>query len=321
MTGSGLTAFVARRLAFTLPLLLLISFGVFALVHLAPGDPARALLGARPASAATMAAIRAAYHLDDPFIVQYGKWLWQVLQGDLGRSIRGNQPVVQMIGDRLPLTAWLTLYSTILVIGLGIPLGALAAARRGGMLDRFVVMMGVFGVSSPAFVSGIILLYLFGVVLGWFPTFGAGRGFADQFRHLVLPALALALSIMAIVIKVTRASIIEVQEKDYVGFARARGLSPPRIFFVYVLRNALIPVVTAAGIIIVALVGGALYVETTFALPGIATLMIEAVQKRDIPLVQGTTLFFAVFVVLINLGIDVLYVLIDPRVRLGREGS
>ena len=321
MNRGGLALFIARRLAFAVPLLLLISFGVFALIHLAPGDAARALLGARPASPATIAAIREAYHLDDPFLVQYGEWLWQVLQGDLGRSIRGSQPVVQMIGDRLPLTAWLTLYGTILVIGLGIPLGALAAARRGGALDRFVVMTGVFGVSSPAFVTGIILLYVFGVVLGWFPTFGAGRGFLDQLHHLVLPALALALSIMAIVIKVTRASMIEVLEKDYVGFARARGLAPARVFFVYVLRNALIPVVTAAGIIIIALVGGAIYVETTFSLPGIATLMVEAVQKRDIPLIQGTTLFFAAFVVLINLGIDVLYVLIDPRVRLGQEGA
>ncbi len=321
MTSSGLVRLILQRLAVAIPLLFVISFGVFALVHLAPGDPVRALLGARPSDPATLAAIRERYHLDDPFIVQYGKWLWQVLHGDLGVSIQGNRLVTTTIFDRLGVTVYLSIMSAVLVLGLGVLLGAVAAFRRGSRIDRAVVMFGVFGISSPAFVTGIFLLYFFGALLHWFPIFGPGRGFFDRAWHLTLPAIALAVSIMAIVIKITRAAMIEELDRDYVTFARARGLSPWRITSAYVLRNALIPVVTAAGLIVVGLVAGAIYVEVTFALPGIGALTVDAVQKRDIPLIQGTTLFFSCFVVVINLAIDVIYTLIDPRIRFGRVES
>jgi peptide/nickel transport system permease protein len=318
VSRAGLVQFLLRRLALAIPLLLIISFGVFALIQAAPGDPVRALLGTRPAKPETIAAIRERFNLDDPFLVQYGKWLWRVLHGDLGRSIRGDQLITQAIGDRLGLTLYLTLYSTAIILGLGIALGALAAIRRGSRLDRLVVMLGVFGVSSPSFVTGIFLLYVFGVVLDLFPTFGAGRGLLDRAWHLTLPALALALSVMAIVVKITRASVIEELAKDYVAFARARGLSSSRILFGYLLRNALIPVVTAAGLVIVGVVAGAIYVEVTFALPGLGTLIVDAVQDRDIPKIQGTTLFLSAFVVAMHLIIDIVYVLIDPRIRYGR---
>ena len=318
MQAAAVLRFILHRLAIAIPLLLIVSFGVFALVHLAPGDPVRALLGSRASDPATLAAIRERYHLNDPFIVQYGKWLWQVLQGDLGRSIQGSQLVTSAIRQRLGLTIFLGLMSSFLVLFFGILLGMLAGFRRGSRLDRGVVMFGVFGISSPAFVTGILLLYLFGVVIGWFPIFGAGRGFLDRFWHLTLPAVALALSIMAIVVKITRAAVIQELDKDYVVFARARGLSPLRIVFGYVLRNALIPVVTAAGLIIVGLVANAIYVEVTFALPGLGSLTVEAVQRRDIPLIQGTTLVFAAFVILLNLLIDLAYILIDPRIRFER---
>jgi len=321
MQGAAVLHFILRRLAIAIPLLLIVSFGVFALVHLAPGDPVRALLGSRASDPATLAAIRERYHLNDPFIVQYGKWLWQVLHGDLGRSIQGSQLITSAIRQRLGLTVFLGLMSSVLVLFFGILLGMLAGFRRGSRLDRGVVMFGVFGISSPAFVTGILLLYLFGVVIGWFPIFGAGRGFLDRFWHLTLPAVALALSIMAIVVKITRASVIQELDKDYVVFARARGLSPLRIVFGYVLRNALIPVVTAAGLIIVGLVANAIYVEVTFALPGLGSLTIEAVQRRDIPLIQGTTLFFSAFVILLNLLVDLAYILIDPRIRFERVQS
>jgi peptide/nickel transport system permease protein len=321
MQAAAVLRFILRRLAIAIPLLLIVSFGVFALVHLAPGDPVRALLGSRASDPATLAAIRERYHLNDPFIVQYCKWLWQVLQGDLGRSIQGSQLVTSAIRQRLGLTIFLGLMSSFLVLFFGILLGMLAGFRRGTRLDRGVVMFGVFGISSPAFVTGILLLYLFGVVIGWFPIFGAGRGFIDRFWHLTLPAVALALSIMAIVVKITRAAVIQELDKDYVVFARARGLSAPRIVFGYVLRNALIPVVTAAGLIIVGLVANAIYVEVTFALPGLGSLTVEAVQRRDIPLIQGTTLVFAAFVILLNLLIDLAYILIDPRIRFARVQS
>jgi peptide/nickel transport system permease protein len=321
MTRAGLFHFILRRLAVAVPLLLLISFGVFALIKLAPGDPIRALIGSRPANAETIAAIREEFHLNDPFLVQYGKWLGHVIVGDLGRSITGNRAVIAMIRDRLGLTIYLSLMGATIVLVAGVALGMLAAFRAGSRLDRAVVMVGVVGISSPAFVTGIFLLYVFGVVLGWFPTFGPGRGFFDRGWHLVLPALALALSVMAIVTKITRTAAVEALNKDYVTFARARGLSATRVAFAYVLRNALIPVITAAGLIVVGLVAGAIYVEVTFALPGIGSLTVDAVQKRDLPLIQGTTLLFSVFVVVINLLIDVIYVMIDPRIRFGRVES
>jgi peptide/nickel transport system permease protein len=208
------------------------------------------------------------------------------------------------------------------VLVFGILLGMIAAFKRGTRIDRAMVMFGVFGISSPAFVTGIFLLYLFGVVLGWFPTFGAGRdNLGDMLWHMTLPALALALSVMAIVVKITRAAMIEELDRDYVTFARARGLSATRITLAYVLRNALIPVITAAGIVVVGLLASAIYVEVTFALPGLGSLTVDSVQKRDIPLIQGTTLIFACFVVAINLIIDVIYTLIDPRIRFGKVQS
>jgi peptide/nickel transport system permease protein len=322
MSRSGIVGLILRRLAVAIPLLFLISLGVFALVHIAPGDPVRALLGTRASDPETLNNLREKYHLNDPFIVQYGKWLWQVLQGDLGRSINGNRKVWNAIAERGSITVVLSLLGTAIVLVFGIALGMIAAFKRGTRIDRAMVMFGVFGISSPAFVTSIFLLYFFGVVLGWFPTFGAGdRGFADRLWHLTLPALALALSVMAIVVKITRAAMIEELDKDYVTFARARGLSATRITFAYVLRNALIPVITAAGIVVVGLLASAIYVEVTFALPGLGLLTVDAVQKRDIPLIQGTTLVFSCFIVAINLAIDVVYTLIDPRIRFGKVDS
>ena len=322
MMREGVAGLILRRIAVAIPLLFLISLGVFALVHIAPGDPVRALLGTRPSDPETLNNLREKYHLNDPFIVQYGKWLWQVLQGDLGRSINGNRKVWNAIAERGSITIALSLLGTAIVLVFGISLGMIAAFKRGTRIDRAMVMFGVFGISSPAFVTGIFLLYFFGVVLGWFPTFGAGdRNFLDRLWHLTLPALALALSVMAIVVKITRAAMIEELDKDYVTFARARGLSATRITFAYVLRNALIPVITAAGIVVVGLLASAIYVEVTFALPGLGSLTVEAVQKRDIPLIQGTTLVFSCFVVAINLIIDVVYTLIDPRIRFGKVES
>jgi|AraplaMF_Col_mMF_1032025.scaffolds.fasta_scaffold00081_20 peptide/nickel transport system permease protein len=322
MMREGVAGLILRRIAVAIPLLFLISLGVFALVHIAPGDPVRALLGTRASDPETLNNLREKYHLNDPFIVQYGKWLWQVLQGDLGRSINGNRKVWNAIAERGSITIALSLLGTAIVLVFGIGLGMIAAFKRGTRIDRAMVMFGVFGISSPAFVTGIFLLYFFGVVLGWFPTFGAGdRNFVDRLWHLTLPALALALSVMAIVVKITRAAMIEELDKDYVTFARARGLSATRITFAYVLRNALIPVITAAGIVVVGLLASAIYVEVTFALPGLGSLTVDAVQKRDIPLIQGTTLVFSCFVVAINLIIDVVYTLIDPRIRFGKVES
>jgi peptide/nickel transport system permease protein len=316
--NGGLPSYVLRRLLVAIPLLLLISLGVFALVNLAPGDPARSLLGSRQSSAETLAAIREQYHLDDPFVVQYLIWLRQVLVWNLGRSIQGSELVTTMILQRLPLTIFLGLYGSLVALGLGIPLGILAAYRHGSEVDRGVVTLGVIGVSAPAFATGIFLLYVFGVYLGWFPIFGQGEGPLDQVWHLTLPAIALGFTVMGLVIKITRASMIEELQKDYVAFARARGLTSRRITTSYVLRNALIPVVTAAGLIVVGLLTGAVLVEVTFGLPGLGSLLVTSVTQRDLPVIQGIVLILAIFIVLMHIGIDVLYTLIDPRIRFGR---
>ena len=318
MSSGSLGAYVLRRLLVAIPLILLISLGVFALVNLAPGDPARALVGSRQASPETLAAIREQYNLDEPFVVQYLIWLRQALTGDLGRSIQGSQLVTTMIWQRLPLTLFLGLYGSLVALGIGIPLGILAALKRGSEVDRGVVTLGVFGVSAPAFATGIFLLYVFGVILGWFPIFGQGEGFVGRVWHLTLPAVALGISALGLVIKITRASMLEELQKDYVAFARARGLGRRRITVSYVLRNALIPVVTAAGLIVVGLLTGAVLVEVTFGLPGLGMLLVSAVTQRDIPVIQGIVLVLAIFVVLMHVAIDVLYTLIDPRIRFGR---
>jgi peptide/nickel transport system permease protein len=316
--NGSLFTYVLRRLLVAIPLLLLISLGVFALVNLAPGDPARSLLGSRQASPQTLAAIRQQYNLDEPFLVQYLIWLRQVLVWDLGRSIQGSELVTTMIWQRLPLTIFLGLYGSLVALGVGIPLGVVAAYRQGSEVDRGVVTLGVIGVSAPAFATGIFLLYVFGVYLGWFPIFGQGEGFVDQTWHLTLPAVALGVAVIGLVIKITRASMIEELQKDYVAFARARGLTRQRITTSYVLRNALIPVVTAAGLIVVGLLTGAVLVEVTFGLPGLGSLLVTSVTQRDIPVIQGIVLILAIFIVLMHIGIDVLYTLIDPRIRFGR---
>ena len=315
MREEGLGRYVLRRLLFVIPLLVIISLGVFALVQLAPGSPERILLGGRPATPETLASIRQKFNLDEPFLVQYWLWLRGVVSGDLGRSIQSNQLVTDAILQRIGLSLYLGIYSTVLAVGLGIPLGMWAALQRGKKTDRAVVGFSIFGVSAPVFATGLLFLYVFGVVLDLFPTFGAGEGLLDRGWHLTLPAVALGLSLMALIVKITRASMIDELEQDYVAFARARGLSRSRIMRYYVLRNALIPVITAAGIIVVGIVGGAVLIEVTFGLQGMGALLVDAVGARDMPLIQGVVLVIAVSVVVINLVLDVLYTLIDPRVR------
>jgi len=311
----GIGWYILRRLLIALPLLILITLGVFALIHIAPGSPERSLLGARAASPETLAAIRAKWNLDQPFLIQYLLWLKGVVSGDLGNSILSNQPVTDAIRQRLGLTVYLGAYAILIAIGLGIPLGMWAALRRGSVIDRTVVGVSVLGVSAPAFATGLLLLYVFSVLLGWFPTFGSGEGFLDRGWHLTLPAVALALSLMALIVKITRAAMIDELDQDYVAFARARGLPPRYVLGRYVLKNALIPVVTAAGLIVVVLVGGAVLVEVTFGLEGLGTFLVDSVTRRDIPVIQGLVLLTAVFVIVVNLGLDVLYTVIDPRIR------
>jgi peptide/nickel transport system permease protein len=310
--------FVLRRLAALVVLLLILSLLVFALSYLAPGSPEQMLLGERPSTPETIAAIREQYNLNDPFIVQYGKWLENAVRLNFGNSIRTNEPVLSGIRDRAGLTFFLGGYAFLIAMGLGVPLGVLAAIKKQSTVDRGVVGLSVVGVSAPAFATGIFLLYVFAVVLGWFPVFGQGSGFADRVWHLTLPAIALALTGMALVLRLTRAGMIGALEQDYVAFARARGLPAREVIVSYAFRNALVPVVTAGGLILGIMLTGAVLVEVTFALPGLGSLLVTSVSFGDVPMVQGLAMLTAIVIVLVNLLTDVLYLFVDPRIRYGR---
>jgi peptide/nickel transport system permease protein len=318
--GRRLAGFVARRIGIGALLLLLLSFVIFSLIYIAPGSPEQALLGTRPTSPQLLEQLRAQFHLDRPFVEQYWLWLRDALQLDFGDSIKNGRSVTSVIGTRLGVTTYLAAYAFVLAIGAGIPLGVWAAVRRRSAVDRAVVGASVVGISTPAFVTGVVLLYVFAVQLAWFPAYGAGSGFVDRFWHLTLPAIALALTAMAIVVKVTRTAVAEVLEQDYVGFALARGVPQRRVLLRYALRNALLPILTAAGTVVALVLTGTILVETTFSLPGLGTLLIGSVQNKDLPVLQGVVLLLAALIVLLNLLVDVLYTLADPRIAFG-EGA
>ena len=313
--------FIARRLAMTAVLLVVVSFLVFSLLYLAPGDAVETLLGTRPSSPELIQAIREEHNLDKPFLEQYRIWLTGAIQLDFGESIRSGRSVAATIGDRLDLTLFLGIYAFVVALGAGVPLGVLAACRKRTLGDRGAVGLSVFGVSSPAFVTAVFLLYVFAIQLGWFPVFGPGDGFVDRLWHLTLPAVALSVSAMALVVKLTRSAMITVLEQDYIAFARARGVPLRRVIVRHALRNALIPVITAAGLVLTVVIAGAVLVEVPFALPGLGDLLLQAVQNRDVPMLQGVALLIAALVILINLAVDLLYAAVDPRIRFGRGAS
>lgn len=306
--------FVLRRLGATLLLLAALSLLVFALLHLAPGDIARNLLGTRNVTPEALAQIRMRYHLDEPFLTQYWRWLSQAVTGDFGTSIRTGGPIGPLMLERAGLTAATAGLAFLLSVVAGVPAGIAAAVRRGGWPDRLLVTLSVVGVSAPGFAVGLLLLYVFALGLGWFPIYGTGTGFVDGLWHLALPAAALALGLGAFIVKLTRAAVIRELDQDYVMFARARGM-PERAVLRVVLRNAAIPIVTSLGLAVAYLFGGTVLIEVTFALPGLGALMEESVLFKDIPVVQALTLVVAAVVTVTALLVDLSYLLIDPRVR------
>jgi peptide/nickel transport system permease protein len=308
--------FIARRLLGLAVLLFIISFLVFSLIYLAPGNLVDVLLGLGEKSPEVVAAIRQQYHLDDPFFVQYLIWLGNALHFDFGRSIILNQPVTAAIAGRMAITLFISVYGFIVAVVAGLVLGTAAALKRNTAVDRGAVGIAIFGVSAPSFATGLILLWLFAIQLGWFPVIGVGEaGFGDRFWHLTLPALALGVTGTALMTKMTRAALIDSLDQDYINFARSRGVGSVRILFVYGLRNSLIPIVTAAGLVIATTLTGSVLIEQTFSLQGIGSLLISSINNKDIPVVQGTTMLIAVLVVVVNLIVDLSYFIIDPRTR------
>ena len=330
--------FVVRRLLLLVPILLGLSILVFAWIRALPGGPAEALLGER-ATAASIAQIEKQYGLDKPLPVQYVSYLKTVVQGDFGSSITTRQPVTAEIKRRFPATVELALAAGILSILLGVPLGFLAAKRYGGVLDHASLVGSLLGISIPVFFLGIILKYIFSVQLDLLPTVGrmsvlididhptgfyvldailAGNMEAlwDVLKHLVLPAVALGSIPLAIIARITRAAVLDVQNEDYVRTARAKGMSPGIVDRRHVLRNALLPISTIIGLQVGLLLSGAVLTETVFAWPGMGTWLVDAIDSRDFPVLQGGILFLAVIFVFVNLVVDVSYAIINPRIRL-----
>lgn len=311
--------YVARRLAAMVGLLVVVSFLIFSLTYLTPGSPVDVLLGPNVRTPEAVAALTAKYHLDDPFLTQYWYWLKGAAQLNFGDSIQTTLPVSDQITSRLPTSLFLGLYSYVLAMAFGVIPGVVAAMRRGGALDRVTVAGSIVALSTPAFVSGVFALYLFAVVWPVFPVAGPGSGFVDGLWHLTLPAIALALSVMALLVRHTRAAMIGVLDQDYVTFARARGLSTRRVMIRYALRNALIPIVTISGTLLAALIIGAVIVEQTFSLNGVGSLLIQSVESKDVPMIQGVALVVAAIIIVANLLADITYMVVDPRIRLGRN--
>jgi peptide/nickel transport system permease protein len=314
-----LATLVAKRLVAAVVILFAVSFAIFTLLYIAPGSPEQTLIGLRPATPQLIAHVRAEFHLDDPFLVQYWEYLKGVLSGGFGTSVRTGAPVGEMVTAALPASLFLGVYAFVLTILFGVVAGIVAALRHRSALDRGIVGLSVIGVSTPAFASGFLLMFVFSIQLGWLPTIGAGEGFSDRLSHLTLPAIALAISGGALVVKLTRAAMVNALDQDFVTFARARGLSQRRVVVGYALRNALVPVVSGGGLILAYVLTGAVLVEVTFIIPGLGNLLIESVAAKDVPTVQAVALLFAGVIVLVNLLVDILFVLIDPRIRLGGQ--
>ncbi len=330
-------SYLMRRVTGTIPVIILISLLVFMLVQAAPGDPADLLLSDE-ADAQDVAEARARWGLDQPIYIQYIKFLWAALHGDLGESFRYADPVLLLIAERLPATVELAIVSILIAVIFGVPLGVWAGARPNSWADNFGSLFGFFGISMPNFWLGIMLIL---IVAGYFNLLpSAGRdtygisgdpitGFYildsmlqnnwaavwDGIRYIIMPATALGTNMMGILMRVTRSSVLEVMHEDYVTTARAKGLSERVVLWHHVLRNALIPIITVVGLELGTLLSGSIIVETVFAWPGSGALLISAITSRDYPLITGTVLMYTMAFVIINFIIDVLYAVIDPRIR------
>ncbi len=310
-------SFIARRLLATLPVLLIVAVLVFLMLRLAPGDPA-AILAGDAASTDQIARIRAELGLDRPILVQFGIWLGHMASGNLGESFFYKMSVATLIGQRLEPTLALATVTILFAVAVAVPLGVVAAWRFGGWFDRMLMGFSVFGFSVPVFVLAYILIYVVSLKLGLLPVQGYQRiadGFWPFLQHLILPSVTLSVIYIALIARVTRASVLEALGEDYIRTARAKGLPELRVLVHHGLANAAVPIVTVIGIGIALLIGGVVVTESVYAIPGLGRLTVDAVLARDFPTVQGLILFFSFIYVLLNLLIDLSYVFFDPRIR------
>ncbi|MEJ1168251.1 ABC transporter permease [Variovorax sp. CCNWLW235] len=309
--------FLARRILSTVPVLVIVALIVFLMLRLAPGDPAAAIVGDSGTSE-NIAKVREQLGLNESLPVQFLHWSGRLLQGNLGESYFMKKTVVELIGQRIEPTVSLAAVTLVVTILVAVPLGVVAAWRHGGWLDRMLMGFSVMGFSIPAFVIGYVLIWIFALHLQWLPVQGYQRlsqGPLLWIKHLILPSITLSIIYVALIARVTRAAVAEAMTEDYIRTARAKGISEKRVLMRHALANAAIPIVTVIGIGIALLIGGVVVTETVFAIPGLGQLTVDAVLSRDFPLIQGITLFFSVVYVLVNLLIDLSYLVFDPRIR------
>ena len=313
-------SYVLRRVAQIPLVLVVVSLAVFAITRATPGDPVQIMLGMETSPGAAEA-MKKEFNLDRPLPVQYFLWLGQVLQGDFGRSIRLNQPVTALLSERLPVSLQLAAAAMVIALFVSIPLGIVAALRRGTWIDNVCTGLTVWGFALPNFALALILTYVFSITLGWLPITGIGSSasatgdWGAYFGPFIVPAIALSIHPITVLTRLLRASLIDVLSQDYLRTAHAKGLMPSTIIIVHALKNAMIPFVTIAAIESGQLIGAQITIEYIFAIPGLGSAMLNAVINRDFPVVQGVTLVIAMFFVAANIAADVMYSLLDPRIR------
>ena len=310
-------AYIVRRILATIPVMAVVAIFVFALLYLSPGDPA-AIIAGDTATVDDILRIRAKLGLDQPVYIQFGEWVWRLMHGDLGISIFTNLPVAKLIQQRLEPTVALSVATLIVSIAVAIPMGVLAAWKAGSWIDRVVMVFAVLGFSVPVFVLAYILIFVFAIWADLLPVQGyvsITSGLWPFLSHIILPSAALGMIFAALIARITRASMLDVLSQDYIRTAQAKGLSNQQVLIGHALKNAAVPIVTIIGIGVALLIGGVVVTETVFAIPGLGRLTVDAILRRDYPIIQGIILVFSGAYVLVNLLVDLSYTLIDPRIR------
>lgn len=307
--------YILKRVLQLIPIMLVVSVLIFCMVRITPSDPITSMTKGKKISEETRHALEVQYHLDKSLPEQYGIWITNALRGDFGDSFQHRRPVVSLVAERLPTTIQLVLMSSVLAIIIAIPMGVISAAKKNTAIDRLLSGLSLFFVSSPAFLTAIVLMMVFSLKLTWFPTFGTGAGFVENLYYLVLPALALSLNMVALISRITRNNMVEQLQSNYTVTAVAKGTPYWKVVLRHCLKNTMVPVITVASIQIGSMIVGAVLVENVFALGGLGALLIDGIKASDYPVVQSITMMMVTMFLLINLFVDIIYALIDPRIR------
>ena len=315
-----MSKYVIRRLLTLIPVIVGVTFIVFFILNLSPGDPAAIILGEQ-ATEEALAMKREELHLNDPLLKRYGRYMWDMLHGDLGLSYKNSISVWDQVIGRFPNTCVLAVAGIMVALLIGIPVGIVSAKKQYSLIDNVSMVFALIGVAMPNFWFGLLAVIVFSLTLGWLPSQGMGEGLVPLLRSIVLPALTLGTGCAATVTRMTRSSMLEVIRQDYISTARAKGLSEKTVTYRHMLRNALIPIITATGLQFGSLLGGAMLTETIFSWPGLGRLMVDAIKSKDIPLVLGSIIFMATTFSIVNLVVDIIYAFVDPRIKSQYKGK